>query len=76
MNEKLMNQFGLQKGQRVLYPHSNGNNYGAPIYIEIVTVKDVVENYNDEIVLLIEEREGYLDLTDIYTKECINKLFE
>lgn len=76
MSKQLAKQFGLEIGQRVLYPHHIGSNYGAPIYMSIVKIKDVVTNYKDEVVILTEDDEGYIDLTSIYTKDAIIALFE
>lgn len=45
---------GLEIGQKVLYPHQIGSNYGAAIYMSIETIKDVVKNYKDEIVICIK----------------------
>ena len=75
MSEKLANQYNLIIGQKVLYPNRIGSNSYGPIYMEIVTVKDVVTNYDDEDVLITEEHEGYLSLSSIWTKDSIDKLF-
>jgi len=75
MSEELRKQFGLLIGQKVLYPNRIGVNSYGPIYMEIVTVKDVATNYDDEVVLITEEHEGYISLSSIWTKDKIDKLF-
>ncbi len=76
MSEELLKQFNMTKGQKVLYPHQIGSNYGAPIYMSIETVKDVSLNYKDEVILITEETEGYININDVYTKDLILKLFD
>ncbi len=76
MSEKLLKEYKLNIGQKILYPHSGGSHYGSPIYMEIVTVRDVSTNYNNEAVLLVKEHDGYLNLSDIWTKDNINNLFK
>ena len=59
----------LRKGEKVIYiPRSTGQ----PVTL---TVKDVVTNWDDEIVVITEELEGYLSLSDVYTKERILSYF-
>jgi len=76
MSEELANKHGLKIGQKILYPHQLGSNYGDPICMNIETLKDVVVNYKNEVVVYIEGTEGYINLDDIYTRESINYIFD
>jgi len=69
MSERLLKENGFRKGEKVIYiPRSTGQ----PITL---TAKDVVTNWDDEIVVITEELEGYLSLSDVYTKERILSYF-
>ena len=72
MSAELAEQFGMKIGQKVIYP----NYTPYVVRLEVVTVKDITTNYKDEIIVLTEEHEGYLDITDIYTKEGLIKILE
>ncbi len=72
MSKELAKQFGLEIGQKVLYIHIVDT---VPI-LEIVTIKDIVEDYRNEVVILTDEHEGYLNFSDIHTQYGINKMFE
>jgi len=72
MSKELAEQFGIKIGEKVIYP----NYIPYVVRLEVVTVKDITTNYKDEIVVLTEEHEGYLDITDIYTKDTLIKMFE
>ncbi len=72
MSEELAAKQNLKIGQKVMYLHTYIRDYVCP---EIVIIKDVTTNYNDEIVILTEEHDGYLNLSDILTKTQIYEMF-
>lgn len=78
MSRELAEQMGFKIGEKVLYP-----NYTPYVVImEMVTVKDVrslydaEEDYDSEIVMYVEEFEGYINPLSVYTKEQIIKMFD
>ena len=70
MSERLLKENGFKKGEKVIYIPSS---LGQPM---TVTIKDVITNWDDEIVVITEELEGYLSLNDVYSKERILSYFE
>lgn len=72
MSKEFAEKIGLKIGQKVLYPHY----IPYAVSMEIVTIKDVFENYDDEIVILTEEHEGCLNYGDICTQDQINRMFD
>lgn len=73
MSKQMVEEAGLSTGQKVLYPHAM---HGHGIYMEVVTIKDVILNYDGETVILVNEHEGYLDYSDIYTLDQIKNMIE
>ena len=76
MSEKYAKLCGLKIGEKVLYAHY----IPYVTFIEIVTVKDVRPLYSgdddSELVLDVEELEGYINPLEVYTKENIDRMFK
>jgi hypothetical protein len=88
MSKKLAKKLGFEIGEKVLYPHYTP----YVVQMEIVTVKDVRPLYNffyneinggkevevddGEIVMDVEEFEGYINPLSVYTKKQILVMFD
>lgn len=66
----MSNSDKLSKGQKVLYLGSIGC-CGNPM---VVTVKEIVKNYDGEEIILTEELEGYITFNDILTLNMVKEL--
>lgn len=73
MSRELAESLGFQIGEKVLYPHY----HPYTICMDIITVKDVRALWEDggEIVMGIEEFDGYINPSSVYTKEQILAMF-
>lgn len=71
MTDKLLKEYGLEKGQTVLAMTGHGGYYP---YLSAVTIKDVHENWDGEHVVFVEEWEGYITFNDIYSKHKLLSL--
>lgn len=71
MSKELLEQYKLKIGQKILYFRS----YTSVSFPEIVTIKDVTTNYQDEVIIFVNEYDGYLNFSDIYTEVQIYKMF-
>ena len=78
MSKELAEQYKLKIGQKVLYFQIRYylHSYTSVSFLpEIVTIKDIATNYQDEIIVFVNEYDGYLNLSDIYTEIQIYKMF-
>ena len=78
MSKKAAESIGLKIGEKVLFPRAC-----APFNVQmsIVTIKDVRPLYGDEddgsrLVIDLEEFDGYLDSTDVYSLDQIKRMFD
>ncbi len=74
MSEKYLKMCGLEKGQKVLYPHY----VPYVVMVDVVTVKDVRPLWEgedeSELVLYVEEFDWYINPLYVYTEEVIHKM--
>lgn len=76
MSKEYAEMFGLKIGEKVLYPHYSP----YVVIVDVVTVKDVKplwENIDiaSELVLYVEEFDGYINPLAVYSMDRIQDLF-
>lgn len=58
----------IRKGEVIIWIRDNIPHSGI--------VEDVVVNYDDEVVVLIQGMEGYLSMAEVYSRKHIDSLFQ